>query len=558
MAIQTQLMTTSGQDFTLQFERTEYYIEQIIKPLIGELEPHNNSFGLIGIHQSALERIEAIEVANYGLREQVEELEVTLNQGTGIYVEEVYNLISEDLESYKDFVGTFDEGTGTEAHLSHMKSVLENNLQILIAIEPTAINVQGIVETLPSSWLQLSTGDMERYNQQLVCLITYTNIIQIDSNAIELTPYSQVSILSDIEAIKAELISYQTDIVFDYNQMSYVGEQLSIEGIKSILEKELDLDIPDIASVIDDSNLPSVNRQATDNPSAIPEGLDLGASIATYEWLAQVSDYFKNGTEELLGDIYLNGYILGMFNHGTSDGENEAGDRIGINNIDMGDHQYDYEIEYILFGNQELYKNVLATTGIIFAIRVLLNTIHILSSPSKLSTMTDMANIIAGWWSLGIGTIPVVALLTFIWTCIESSIDIYQLFKGEKVPLLKNETNWSADLDSLLGIALEEPSVADVIEDTYSFGYEDYLRLMLYLPITSKEDKLFRIMDLIQINMSDGRDEVVVLDNYIHDIKTSADIEVNWLFFDLPFMPNSISGLVGSKHFEVESYQCYQ
>jgi len=558
IAIQTQIMTVSGQSFNTHFNQLNQYKIDIITPLVDGYDPHAYEFGLIGIHEAALACISNIEITNAALKEQVNTLEDTLIQGGDIYIEEVYDKITEDLESYKDYLGDNEAGGSSEVALAHMKSVLESNLVLLRTIEPIAIDVMNTINTIPKSWLNLSAYYSDSYSQQISCIKTYTNIEIIDINTSVETPYSEQELLNNIEDIENKLATYQTDIVFDYNEISEANEHISAGDITTLLETELSLDIPDFDSVIEENHLPSDYQGAMDQPLEVPSKLDLTASIQIFNWLAQIGEFFGNQAEDLLGNVYLNEYIMGMFNHGTTDGEDESGKRIGMNHMDLGEHKYDYEIEYILFGNEALYQNVIAVVGIIFAMRVLLNTVHLISSPSKMSTITDMANIIAGWWSLGIGALPVAILLTFIWSCIESTIDICDLLKGDKVPLLKNEANWSSDLDNLLAIGIEDSEEVETLEEIGSFGYEDYLRLILYLSITSEEDKLMRIMDLIQINIGDQQSKDVLLENYVYDVSTSGEIEVNWLFFELPFMPETIRGLVGNSSFEVTAYQCYQ
>jgi hypothetical protein len=171
-------------------------------------------------------------------------------------------------------------------------------------------------------------------------------------------------------------------------------------------------------------------------------------------------------------------------------------------------------------------------------------------------TISDLACAIAGWWSLGIGVVPISILIGFIWSCVESVMDIVDLLDGKTVAVLKTEGDWKTDLDGLLGMT----DVAEEVEGLsgYGFEYEDYLRLLLYLPFTSEEAKLLRIMDLAQINIGNERDEAVDFSEYIHDLETTGSVEMNPLFMQLPFMPELLKAAFGETVLNIEGYYCYQ
>ncbi len=85
--------------------------------------------------------------------------------------------------------------------------------------------------------------------------------------------------------------------------------------------------------------------------------------------------------------------------------------------------------------------------------------------------------------------------------------------------------------------------------------YRDYLRLLLLL--NHKESKLYRVMDLLQLNMSKFRqDPTLQLSHYIYSFNIKSNLIVNPLFFKLPFMPKKAKDFKGYS-LEIETSATY-
>lgn len=72
-----------------------------------------------------------------------------------------------------------------------------------------------------------------------------------------------------------------------------------------------------------------------------------------------------------------------------------------------------------------------------------------------------------------------------------------------------------------------------------SFSYEDYLRINLILFVKEK-NKLYRTMDCVQINKQQDRGKNFQLKNLLYDYEVTTDVEMDYLFFKMPFMPKHI------------------
>jgi hypothetical protein len=213
---------------------------------------------------------------------------------------------------------------------------------------------------------------------------------------------------------------------------------------------------------------------------------------------------------------------------------------------------YDYETEYIINGNASQNINLQLTTARLMAIRFALNTLHVYSDPRKKELAAGIAAASVGWWTGGMG-IPVVSNLIMCgWGLAESAQDCKARFDGEKVPLYKSEGDWKLDI----GIPADKGKKAGEIFD---MSYHDYLRFLLLM--TSEEDKLSRIEDLIQLNMGKGKEGAAV-SGYNTCIRVEAVISLNSLFLDKSFMPDgmresaSVDGN-GRKKVRIVTYEGY-
>ena len=222
-----------------------------------------------------------------------------------------------------------------------------------------------------------------------------------------------------------------------------------------------------------------------------------------------------------------------------------------LNNFRKDDHYLQYEAEYILAGNRTEIINAVIVIGLIYTLRVALNTIYLLTDAEKLKNITDTANAIAGWWSMGVGSAVMAVIFTLVWAMTESVSDVKQLLAGEAVVLFKTKETWKTDIFSgILNAAIKETTgvKSEEVSIIPKLSYQDYLRLFLLAGLVDEKTKLLRVMDLIQLNISKDRGEDVSLAQYLTGLESSAEMGVQYIFFQLPFMPEDIKAF-GSRYY---------
>lgn len=179
-------------------------------------------------------------------------------------------------------------------------------------------------------------------------------------------------------------------------------------------------------------------------------------------------------------ELCLNRYIINCFSN-------------NLDSLSRDDTFFSNEIEYILCGrlSDEANKNIVYLSLLTF--RTLVNSAHIYADSAKWNAVTAAAAVAGG----GVGTIAAQAAIVAAWAGAEAAMDMHRLGEGGKVPLAKTASDWVLSLESVLEgsvLPAEKPK-----EDEKGLAYEDYLFLMLFFK--SKESKLVRIMDLIQLNL---------------------------------------------------------
>lgn len=136
-------------------------------------------------------------------------------------------------------------------------------------------------------------------------------------------------------------------------------------------------------------------------------------------------------------------YIANMFGCLTTDecDENLMRSQFGSRPVLNG------EAEYILFGKNNVNANVAACIDLIFAIRLIMNSIYVYTNASMRQSALAVASAMAGWSGIGIPVAQNAILVS--WAMAESVLDTASLCKGETVPIYKTASTWTLSLSSL-------------------------------------------------------------------------------------------------------------
>lgn len=217
-------------------------------------------------------------------------------------------------------------------------------------------------------------------------------------------------------------------------------------------------------------DLPTRIMESPGGVAAIFDGLGSGELSAT----------------ELRDSAYVNLYLMEKCHHHLAPGSQE-------------DSFFANELEYILWGELADERNYSKTRNYLLALRTGLNLAHIYASPEK----TELLAAAAATLLPGPGAPLMHFLLATAWAAGEAGMDMDRLEEGKRVPLWKIDADWQLSLESLLDGELS--GTAQSTEEDRGLEYQGYLLLFLFLE--PEEQKLLRLMDLIQLNLKGRYDE---------------------------------------------------
>jgi len=212
---------------------------------------------------------------------------------------------------------------------------------------------------------------------------------------------------------------------------------------------------------------------------------------------------FIDGLDSILADtmedLYVAEYAMQMFSYYTVDKNLDGTDKNADDIISLSGYKmnadtrkaYKAESEYILWGNMESQKNVQATVGTLFGIRLLFNAISTFTISSIRTSAQASAHLICGPAQFLAPFVQVMIQLAY--AAVESGNDVKLLKQGKPVTILKGADNWATaplfkgDSAAVKGVTL---------------SYAEYMRIFLVLKMMVKGDKdtLARIADCIQLN----------------------------------------------------------
>lgn len=186
-----------------------------------------------------------------------------------------------------------------------------------------------------------------------------------------------------------------------------------------------------------------------------------------------------------------------------------------------------YEIEYVIAGKSNDRENMEYIVAELVAIREGFNFAYIVTDKEKIMAAEGMAAYIAG--STGITPLITVTkwLIVGAWVTAESIVDVRLLLEGEDVSLIKTKSEWNTDLNNLDKFN-ESQYKNKKKKDSFSLGYEDYLRILLITQNSVKQ--IYRTMDIIEINIANAYNEKFELSECIYKAGVRSELKIKQLF----------------------------
>ena len=219
----------------------------------------------------------------------------------------------------------------------------------------------------------------------------------------------------------------------------------------------------------------------------------------------------------------------------------------------------DYELEYIIMGKSKDFDNLKAIVIRILLIRTIMNVISLMSDAKRNGDARLLAAGFVGFTGLPALVTIVKTLILFIWSFVESLVDVAALLRGKEIPFLKGKNDILVELHELiLASKTFIKSKAEGIKENKSFltlSYKDYLRMFLF--IESQRNKSFRAMDLIQENLQLRYEDSFLMQNCLYGLCINGEFKMEEKFITLPFVRELIHAKESSYTFKITKEYSY-
>lgn len=237
----------------------------------------------------------------------------------------------------------------------------------------------------------------------------------------------------------------------------------------------------------------------------LPEGDSISGRYITQSGLPSSyiygsdKDYYQGGNNAtiLAKDIIYGEYVMDTFNSYTDKKDGTV---------------FNYEVEYIINGEQYDAANLYETVKKIATIRSVVNFACIMTDYEKKNQAEELAEITFGWTNIR----PLIKAMKYVylymWAYAEGLADVKALLSGYKTGLIKTKDKWQVSYTDFLTLNLE------IDEDAYKSGlsYEMYLRALL--KFQDKTEKSSRTMDLVELWKKTKGNKEFSIKNYIYGI----------------------------------------
>lgn len=186
-----------------------------------------------------------------------------------------------------------------------------------------------------------------------------------------------------------------------------------------------------------------------------------------------------------------------------------------------------YEIEYILSGKPSDVENLSAVCNKLLLIREGINIACIMSSPTLKGEADAMAMALTGGNPAFKGAVEVALIAA--WAYVESILEVRALLVGDKVAIVKDQSQWNSNIKSLSSVLSCNHRARNVDN---GISYQMYLRS--FVATTDMKILGIRTCDIIEDAMSKTEENINVrLDNTIYKGQVAVVYDGKEFFYSL-------------------------
>lgn len=206
-----------------------------------------------------------------------------------------------------------------------------------------------------------------------------------------------------------------------------------------------------------------------------------------------------------------------------------------------------YELEYIISGKDSDKENLASVVEKIVLAKTGINMAYLITDKEKMEQVSAIAASVAIVTGLPFLESVAKGVLISAWSMAEAVNDMKILLSGGKVALTKSKGGWRTSIGNITNGGKKE--------DSKGLSYKEYCQILIAVQNTG--DSLYRIMDLIQINIQKRYNSEFLMSKSLTGFKLKATYETAPLFTAIPIVVNNLTEKNNAYKYSMAYYDSY-
>lgn len=270
--------------------------------------------------------------------------------------------------------------------------------------------------------------------------------------------------------------------------------------------------------------------------------------------LSQVLENPENVSKNTLSGSNLTSTLKGKKNNSLSkEIKNKcvnalyAGLKFGNYNNPEKNTVLKYELEYIISGKDSDKENLASVVEKIVSAKTGINMAYLITDKEKMEQVSAIAASVAIVTGLPFLEPVAKGVLISAWSMAEAVNDMKILLSEGKVALTKSKGGWRTSIGNITNGGKKE--------DSKGLSYKEYCQILIAVQNTG--DSLYRIMDLIQINIQKRYNSEFLMSKSLTGFKLKATYETAPLFTAIPIVVNNLTEENNAYKYSMAYYDSY-
>lgn len=390
--------------------------------------------------------------------------------------------------------------------------------------------------------------------------------------SIEIKSKDVDSAISKIEVYERKKEQFLKKNSYTSDAKDYMDTNLEIlEKVRDEIKRDKELNVLKIKK-LDSGNISKVKKSISNMGKVISEMESLITLESTEEdrdnysifenlkdfidsgVLSQVLENPENVSKNTLSGSNLPSTLEGKKNNSLSkEIKNKcvnalyAGLKFGNYNNPEKNTVLKYELEYIISGKDSDKENLASVVEKIVLAKTGINMAYLITDKEKMEQVSAIAASVAIVTGLHFLEPVAKGVLISAWSMAEAVNDMKILLSGGKVALTKSKGGWRTSIGNITNGGKKE--------DSKGLSYKEYCQILIAVQNTG--DSLYRIMDLIQINIQKRYNSEFLMSKSLTGFKLKASYETAPLFTAIPIVVNNLTEENNAYKYSMTYYDSY-